>query len=113
SQVTRLPAQADRVVDVLHLRPGDPDDVVADQLLSEQAAPQVAQPAGEPGRPGTVAAQDAGHVHRLARTALELQVVDPPAAAAVDVDQLGVEQAVDDVDLALGHQPPPPLVANR
>ena len=43
---------------------------------------------------------------------LQLDVVDAPAAAALGVEDLLVEQAVGDVDRALAPHPPPPFVAS-
>ena len=85
-------AQLDVRVDLRNLTPRDANSAAA------------AQPGGDPSEHSGPAAPDAGtaenrdHLERLAWAALEREIVDLPAAPALRVEQLVIEDVEPEVD---------------
>ena len=72
--------------DVLHVLPGDPDRAASAEPTEE--------PAEQPGSlsPHSGTAQDCDHLERLARIALECEVVNVPAPASLRVEELAIDE---------------------
>jgi hypothetical protein len=87
-----------------------PHRVAAATVIVKIAAPSAAARAisslsrrGGISRRRKVATAAAAHVPRRAEIALELEIVDSPAAPSIDVDELIVEHAIDQLHTLRGH----------
>src|ERR1044072_3844669 len=94
-------------VDLLDLLPGHAQGIGPPALRPGDPSRQPTQPLRQPPRIEALADEKGGD----ARWAVsQLDVIDPPPALTVAVEELLVHQAVEDEALALLFHPPPPFV---
>src|SRR5205807_189823 len=112
TQLAGFALETDDGPDIVDFLPRDSDNVHSKDSGAEDALCDGPQRSWQPPVPHAGAAEDRREARRLAGTSLELEVIDAPAAAPIDVDELVVQETVDEIHPRMRHQIDPPSVTS-